>query len=145
MDNEIKNIVNHEGRITKITDTTVFAEIISGSACASCHAKSICLPSEQKKILIKTAIPSDGTKYIVGEKVMVCMSNKAARKSVFLSYIMPLIAIFAAMGICKYYNIDENIGGLAAAIAVIGYYTVLYLFRKKIEQKFEFTIKKLSA
>lgn len=143
MDSKNIDIVNHEGRVTKITDNEIFAEIISGSACASCHAKSICLPSEQKIISIKAAKPSDGTQYSIGEKVNVCINGKTAKKSVFLSYIMPLILIFAVMGTLKYVGVNENISGLAALSSVAIYYFILYAVRKKIEQSFKFTIKKV--
>ena len=52
-----KDSISHDGIIVEITPDFTTVEILSSSACASCHAKGLCGMSEEEKKLIM--VPTD--------------------------------------------------------------------------------------
>ena len=52
-----KNEIIHDGKIIEITPDFTSVEIVSSSACSSCHAKGLCgMSEEQEKVIM---VPTD--------------------------------------------------------------------------------------
>ena len=81
--------ISHTGKITGITPEFTTVEIVSSSACSSCHAKGLCGMSEDK---IKTImVPTDPyASYSVGDEVNVLLKKTMGLKAVWISYVIPL-------------------------------------------------------
>ena len=45
--------IEHEGIITGISESHIFVRIIQHSACAGCHAASLCTTTDQKEKIIE--------------------------------------------------------------------------------------------
>ena len=87
-----KDEIAHEGRIVEINPEFTTVEILSSSACASCHAKGLCGMSEEEKKLIM--VPTDPyTVYEEGEIVDVMTKKSMGLKAVWISYVIPLLIL----------------------------------------------------
>ena len=65
-----KNEITHTGKIVEITPDFTTVQIVVSSACASCHAKSLCGMSEDEEKVIM--LPTDPyATYNVGDEVQV--------------------------------------------------------------------------
>lgn len=135
VDEEIK----HSGRIAEITPDSILVEIISESACSSCHAASLCGMSEQTKKLIEVPAAHG---YEAGEEVWVNLKRSMGMKAVWLAYVIPLIILIAVVLAASELKASELLAGGIALGALAVYYLVLFMFRKKLKNEYTFYIKK---
>lgn len=132
--------ISHSGKITEITPEVITVEIVSESACSSCHAASLCSLSESEKKMVQ--VPFDFREWSLGEEVDVCLKKSMGYKAVWISYVAPLIILFAVILGCGAAGIGELFGGLAGIGAVALYYFVIFLFRDKLRNEYTFYINK---
>lgn len=132
-------IITHEGTIIEISDELIKVEVISKSACASCHAKGLCGASEEgvKQISVRTANSSD---YHLGESVTVALERSLGLKAVLLSYVIPVLILIILVVTLSAFFSNEWLIGLLSLACVALYYLVLYFFRNKLTAKYEFRI-----
>ena len=131
--------INHKGKVVSITPQLTTVEIVSESACSSCHAAGLCGMSEYttKAIEVPTRVWDH---FEVGQEVNVVLKASMGHKAVWLAYVAPLIVMTAVlMGM-----LALGAGELAAGIAGIGaaciYYLVIWLFRGRLRNEYVFEI-----
>jgi sigma-E factor negative regulatory protein RseC len=116
----------------------VVVSITSSSACSGCHAEGICgISGKQEKIVdIKG-------KYNVspGDPVTILMEQSTGYKAVVLSYLIPLVIVISSLIALNSFSVSELISGLVSISLLVPYFLILYLFRKKINRSFTFTLK----
>ena len=134
----VNEIIDHEGIVTSISGRSIFVSISATSACSGCHAKGSCsiLGSEVKIIEVKGD-------YNVkpGETVNIRMAQSTGFKALAYGYILPFMALFLVLITLISLKIPELTAGLMAIGVLLPYYLILYLFRKKLDEKFTFTLK----
>lgn len=131
--------IRHSGRITDITPEIITVEIISESACASCHAAQLCGMSGSRKKLVE--VPAEPG-YEPGEEVWVNMKRTMGTKAVTVAYVIPLAVLMAVLLVCIFIGLPEIWSGLSAIGAVGLYYIAIYLLRNKLKTDYTFYIKK---
>ena len=135
-----KDEIAHEGRIVEINPEFTTVEILSSSACASCHAKGLCGMSEEEKKLIM--VPTDPyTVYEEGEIVDVMTKKSMGLKAVWISYVIPLAILLILILSLSPVIGNEAYTGLAAIGGVALYYFIIWLIRDRLENEFVFYIK----
>lgn len=134
-----KDSIAHDGIIVEITPDFTTVEILSSSACASCHAKGLCGMSEEEKKLIM--VPTDPyTVYSEGQRVKVMTKKSMGLKAVWISYVIPLLILLILILSLSSVIGNEAYVGLAAIAGVALYYFVIWLLRDKLESEFVFYI-----
>ena len=135
-----KNEIIHSGRIIEITPEFTTVEIIVDSACASCHAKSLCGMSEEQEKLI--SVPTDPySEHSVGDQVKVCTKMSMGLKAVWISYVIPLMILMILILSLSSVIGNEIVAGLGAIGGVGLYYFVIWLLRHRLQNEFIFYIK----
>ncbi len=133
-----RETIQHDGTVKKVDSNSVVVSIISGSACSGCNAEGICGISgkEEKTIDIKG-------KYNLspGDQVTILMEQSTGYKAVVLSYLIPLAIVISGLIALNYFSVSELISGLVSISLLVPYFLILYLFRKKINRSFTFTLK----
>ncbi|HAM09029.1 MAG TPA: Fis family transcriptional regulator [Bacteroidales bacterium] len=137
-DSERTNTINHTGIVQKSDNESVTVIISSESACAGCHAKGICSLSgkEEKLVVVK-----GNYNVCEGETVTVVMKQSTGFTALFLGYLLPLILVVTSLGIMVTLRYPELLSGVLSIASLIPYYLILFFFRKKINDKFVFSIK----
>jgi sigma-E factor negative regulatory protein RseC len=129
--------IKHAGIVKVADNKSVFVSIISESACAGCHAEGSCnlSGSEEKTVEVKG-------NYNVkpGDKVTVLMKQSTGYAALFLGYLLPLISVVTTLIILISLDIPELEAGLLSLAILIPYYMILFLFRKRINEKFTFKL-----
>lgn len=134
-----KDSIAHDGIIVEITPDFTTVEILSSSACASCHAKGLCGMSEEEKKLIM--VPTDPyTVYSEGQQVKVMTKKSMGLKAVWISYVIPLLILLILILSLSSVIGNEVYVGLVAIAGVALYYFVIWLLRNKLESEFVFYI-----
>ena len=120
--------------------TTV--EIVSQSACSACHAKTLCSLGES--VVKKVEVPTKPYhSFKPGDEVNVLLRATLGHKAVVLAYGLPLIVLIAVLLLCVEAGLSEIVSGLAAILSVALYYFVIWLFRTRLRNSYEFEIREL--
>ena len=61
-----ENMICKEGIVRAVHGDTIDVEVTVRSACAGCHAKSICIPSEQRQETVPAVVPAGLTFPVAG-------------------------------------------------------------------------------
>lgn len=131
--------VSHKGKIISITPQSTTVEIISESACASCHAAGLCGMSEHTKKAIEVPTRSWESRE-VGQEVNVLLKASMGHKAVWVAYVGPLIMLVAVMMTLLAVGAGELASGLSAIGAVAVYYLAVWLLRGRLRDQYVFTI-----
>ena len=135
-----KNEITHTGKIIEITPDFTTVEIMVSSACASCHAKSLCGMSEEEEKVIM--LPTDPyATYKVGDQVQVYTKMSMGLKAAWISYVIPLAVLMILILSLSDVIESEALRALAAIGGVGIYYFFIWLFRDKLANEFVFYIK----
>lgn len=133
--------IEHIGIIKAIQGSNILVELEVKSACASCHAKSMCSLDSKTKT-IEVCDPNTST-YNIGETVKVIMRQSLGSLAVVLSYILPFIILFFSLILLLSFNFSELLSSLISISLLIPYYFILYFNRDKLSKRFQFNLEKI--
>ena len=135
-----KNEIRHSGKILEITPDFTTVQIVVSSACASCHARTMCGMSEDEEKVIM--VPTDPyAEHKVGDEVQVMTKMTMGLKAVWISYVIPLAVLMILILSLSSVVGNEFILGLLSISGVAIYYFFIWLFRDKLSNEFVFYIK----
>ena len=135
-----KECVIHDGIVDRVEGNKVFVNIVSMSACVSCHAKGLCNMSEIQEKSIEAEKPK-GWEPKAGERVNIEMEERLGAKAVLFGYFYPFLVVLIALIAFTASGLDEGLSGLIALALLVPYYIILYLSRNKLRKNFAFRIK----
>ena len=135
-----RNEIVHTGKIIEMTPDFTSVEIMVSSACASCHAKSLCgMSEEQEKVIM---LPTDPyATYNVGDQVQVYTKMSMGLKAAWISYVVPLAILMALILILTSSGVNEAISAVSSIGGVGLYYFIIWLLRDRLQNEFVFYIK----
>jgi positive regulator of sigma E activity len=130
--------IQHDGTVKGVDGNSVLVSITASSACSGCHAEGLCGLSGKEEKIVRV----EG-KYNVsqGDTVTILMEPLTGYKAVALSYLGPLIVIITSLIIFNSLSFNELTAGLISISLLVPYFLILYLFRKSINESFNFTLK----
>jgi len=134
--------IDHVGKVVAAADGEVAVLIERGTACSHCESKKACLimGTSEQTIRVKDKNYRD---YSVGEQVKVSMNTSLGMKAIVLAYILPLLILMLSLAVGFNYFSSELLQIAVALIPTVLYYIILYLLRRRIEQRFKFMVSKL--
>lgn len=133
--------VSHTGIVKAVDRKDTVVEIVSASACSSCHAAGLCSAAEAVKKDV--VVPTDPLHpCAVGEEVEVVLSRSMGMKAVWISYAIPLAILLILVVSLSFTRIHELLAGLIGVGAVALYYFVIYLMRRRLSEGYVFSIRK---
>ena len=137
-----KEDISHRGRILGITPLITTVQIISPSACSSCHAAGFCALGEKAEKVVEVQTDPYGF-YEVGDEVEVILKATAGLKAVWLAYAIPVVIMMLTILLMLKTGFSELTSALSGLGVVLLWYFVLWLFRKKLRNEYIFKIKKI--
>lgn len=134
-------MIEHEGIIEKISDNQVTVRILQQSACSACHAKGVCMAADSKEKLVEVVDFSG--RFHENERVIIEGKESMGHKAVFWAFVLPLIILILTLILTlSLWKFNETEAAITAMVALIPYYLILYLLRKKMANSFQFSLKK---
>lgn len=137
------NSVSHRGVVTKVTDGELEVRILSKSACAACHIKSACNIAEMQEKIVILPKPEDSD-FKDGDEVEINMTVAQGNKAVLFAYLIPVVLVIAMIFILNAMNLEQGLNALISIGILVPYYFVVYLFRNKLKEKFQYRIEHVS-
>lgn len=134
-----RNQIRHPGKVVKATSRELHVRIVSMSACASCHAKGVCTASDMQDKLVDVK-NTYGDRYKPGDEVVLVLKRTKGRSAVFLGYILPFLILLTALIAFTFVFDSEGLAGLLALSFLAPYYLILYNYRHKLKERFDFKI-----
>ena len=133
-----ESVIRHRGVITCLDPLK--AEIIAESACASCHARGVCMLSEKKIKEITLLKHPEHWKPILGQEVFIEMRTRLGFRALWLGMVLPAIVLGIITALCVWSGMAEWLLGLIVLSGMGIYYFVLYLLKDHIRNDFYFTV-----
>ena len=132
-----------EGVIQKVESDCVYVLMKISSACAGCHAKTVCIPSQTKNELLKIK-NSENIVFSEGEEVIIEMEQKLGGKALRIAYLYPFLILIVLILLIYQSTSHELVAAIIAIAGIIFYYFCLYIFnkKKKIDHQFVFHVRK---
>ena len=132
--------VEHSGIVERLEGNKVRVGFVSEAACSGCHARGACSLSEVENKFVE--VYDDERQWSPGERVGIILEQRAGYKALWYGYLLPLIVMLAALLTAWTITGRDGIAGLAALGILVPYYFGLYFYRKSLQKKFEFRLKK---
>jgi positive regulator of sigma E activity len=127
----------HKGTVHKSDNKSVLVAITAHSSCSGCHAEGACTMSGSEEKIIEVT----GTYNVSpGDEVTVHMKRKSGYTAVILAYVIPLATIISSLIILILLKASELTAGLLSISMLIPYFIILFLFRRRINERFVFTL-----
>jgi sigma-E factor negative regulatory protein RseC len=130
--------ISHEGIIQSVSKNKITVTIVSASACSSCHANGACNMAEMQEKQID--IHHFNGDFRPGQLVNIVGKARQGYKAVFYGYLLPFIVVFATLVVAGSFIKSEALTGILSLAVLIPYYLILYVFRNKLKNSFEFEI-----
>lgn len=133
-----QSTISHFGVVESISNGKISVRISSVSACSSCHAQGSCTAADKQDKIIE--IDKVSKNVAIGDWVNVVAKESAGIRAVTLGYLLPFVVLFTTLLTCHLLGISEGISGLFSIAILIPYYLMLYFFRLKIKNAFQFEL-----
>ena len=135
------NIIEHCGIVESVENNVVRINILSASACSSCHLKGACGVAETENKIVEIFNP--GNKFSIGEEVNVIAKESIGFKALFYGYLFPFIFIVSTLIITSFFTDKEAIIGLLSLVVLVPYYFILSFYKEKLKKIFTFKLQKI--
>lgn len=123
--------ISHTGTIQSIQGSHVVVNITQAPACATCKMAGHCNASESqvKSIDVYTSQTSG---LGVGQQVTVWAWRSTAAKALLYGFGWPFVVMVGVLTAVLWLTGSEAKAALAGLVALLPYYALLYLFRRRI-------------
>lgn len=132
----MSDVIQHSGTVDRIDGEVAHVHIVQSSACSACHAAKACMAADRQDKWIDAVCEEP---LQVGDEVEVVVKQRAGWLAVLLAYIVPFMLLVLMVWLLSKTGLSEAVTGTMAILAVAVYYSVLRLFRAKLNRRFVFT------
>ena len=136
-----KNLIKHEGVISKISKNGIIISLKGNINCEGCKAQSACGVSDSNDKEIE--IPTTNIAYALNETVNLVLEKQLGLKAVFWAYVFPFILMMITLIIFSAF-FEEWIAGLVSLFVLVPYYFMLYMLNDSFKRAFKISIFKLN-
>ena len=138
----MEQIIRHNAVVKAVEGQMVRVTIVQSAACGGCAARKMCNSAEAKKKDVDVLTPDAATSR-VGQEVMLEGRLADGRYAALVAYGGPLVVLLVVLFAVMALTGSEMQGALWALASVAVYYLILFLcFRRSLQQRFSFEIKK---
>lgn len=137
----VQESISHSGKVLAVGPSEISVEIVSESACGSCHAASLCSVSQLSRKTVQVPRPASPA-FEPGEEVDLLLKASMGHKAVWLAYVLPLAVLMAVLLGALQAGASEPAAGGAALAGVALYYLVIWLMRGRLRSEYVFAIGK---
>lgn len=132
--------IEHCGIVKSVDNDIVKVDILSASACSTCHLKGVCSAADTENKIVEIFHPEK--KFSVGEEVNVVAEESIGFKALFFGYLLPFIFVILTLIITSFFTDNEAIIGLLSLVVLAPYYLILSFYKDKLKKIFTFKIQK---
>lgn len=135
-----KELIRHPGRVVRIDAKEIQVQILSMSACASCHAKGFCSAADMEDKIVDVKKNTYQKEYKQGDNVTLVLKRSKGKSAVLLGYFLPFLVVLTSLVVLSSILESDGIAGLLSLGFLVPYYIILYKYKDNLKQKFDFQI-----
>jgi sigma-E factor negative regulatory protein RseC len=135
-------LLEHSGVVSEVGEKMVEVEFVTESACGDCKARGLCGVDEGDRRFVTVWEPQ-AEHFVVGERVMIGVSEVMGMKAAVYAYIVPFFILLGGLLLTTHLGWGEVAAGLSSLGVMCLYYVVLWLMRGRIEKEIVFKIRKI--
>lgn len=135
-------LIAHDGQVVRTGKGAVEVSIEARSACAACHARSLCTGTDSQSRTITVRTPQ-ADRFAPGETVRVTVRRSTGLKLVGAAYLLPLLLVLAILLTLTGIGMNEAETGLLSLGGGAVYFLILYIFRRRFSRKIDIEIEKI--
>ena len=132
--------IEHSGVVQRVDKGHLQVLIVQTSACAACKVAGYCNAAESKEKLIDVYCDC-ASDYQVGQTVTVTASQRVAAKALLWGFGMPFVVMVTVLVAVLLPTGSEGLAALSGLLALVPYYGVLYMLRRRLRDQLSFAIK----
>lgn len=137
----MNNKIRHSGVVESVGDGCIKVRILQESACASCKVAGHCNAAEAKEKIVDVYTTATAD-YSAGQTVNVTASKNVMTLSMVAAFGLPLVVMVLALLLTLLFTGSEVKAGLAAVLALVPYYLILWVMRGTIGTLVTFDVEK---
>lgn len=119
-------------------DTSLIVNIISQSACSTCHAQGACSVSDFQDKEIEVSEYKGN--YKIGDEVTILFKQSKGFTALIWGYVIPFFVVLGTLIIALEVTGDELKSGLLSLVILVPYYITLYFFRHLLKKVLKFEL-----
>ena len=132
--------IKHLGIVENIENSCLTVRIVQASACAACNAKAQCRASDTKEKLVDV-LNLQNIPCHIGEHVSITGTTSMEMKAVLLAFVIPFMIVCGVLfGAMYLTDGNEMLSAVVSLMALVPYYFIIYLARKRLKKVFIFTL-----
>ena len=135
--------VTHKGVVVAASAHNVKVRIDDGNAagCAACSLHSLCSPlgKSDDSVTILARV-HDSLPVNEGERVIVGISDGAQWRAVAIAFSLPCLLMLMIVVAGRFLGFGDDTSALAALIATVLYFGVLYTFRSRLRVSYRWKV-----
>lgn len=120
----------------------LIVNIVSQSACSTCHSKEACTVSDFEDKAIE--INDFRKEYRVGEQVTIVFKESKGFAALAWGYIFPFFLMILTLIVAMEISSNELGAGLLSLAVLFPYYTALYFLRHHLKKIFKFELEEIN-
>jgi len=121
-----------------VRPTSLIVNIVSQSACSTCHAKGACTVSDYQDKEIE--VTEYKLNYKVGDEVTILFKQSKGFTALIWGYVIPFFVVLGTLIVALEITGDELKAGILSLIILIPYYITLYFFRHLLKKVLKFEL-----
>ncbi len=134
--------IKHIGFVKKVTESSLIVNIISQSACSSCHANGTCSVADVQDKEIE--IFNFSKNYSPGQQVTIIFKESKGFTALFFGYVLPFILVLLTLIISMSIINNELIAGLLSLAILVPYYVIIHFLNHLFKKVFNFEIEEIN-
>ncbi|WP_319232140.1 SoxR reducing system RseC family protein [Draconibacterium orientale] len=119
-------------------NASLTVNIVSQSACSTCHAQGACSVSDFKDKEIE--VTEYKGHYKVGDEVTILFKQSKGFTALIWGYVVPFFVVLGTLIIALEVTGDELKSGLLSLFILVPYYITLYFFRHLLKKVLKFEL-----
>ena len=127
--------VSHDGVVVNASVGRVRVKITSQSACAACHARSMCPAADTREKFIDAVTAET---LAPGESVRVSMKESAGWRAVRVAFLGPFVLLMIVLLVVNALTGNQVTAGLLALGSLVPYFLMVYALRARLARGIEF-------
>jgi len=133
----------HQGTVKEIKEKVLYVEIERHTACAACHAQSVCLTFSKKDEIIPVPT-NEPENFKVGERVHVNLKQSLGTKAVVIAYLFPFLVLAIGLFVTYYFTKNELLSIVVSFSATALYFFMIKKMDKRLKKEFSFFANKIN-
>ncbi|WP_347838154.1 SoxR reducing system RseC family protein [uncultured Draconibacterium sp.] len=118
--------------------TSLIVNIVSQSACSTCHAKGACTVSDYQDKEIE--VTEYKLTYKIGDEVTILFKQSKGFTALIWGYVVPFFVVLGTLIVALEITGNELKAGILSLVVLVPYYITLYFFRHLLKKVLKFEL-----